>query len=96
VFLFFKQAQAQAQAQAQTGTNTHARVSKKMPSSSSSSSSTALSRPANWQPGHDAFIRRLARNGEDANSILILFETEFPAIKVSRAWIAERMKASVM
>ncbi|KEF55022.1 uncharacterized protein A1O9_08675 [Exophiala aquamarina CBS 119918] len=65
-----------------------------MPSPPPASGSGAPTRPANWQPGHDAFVRRLARNGEDATSVLILFEAEFPAVKVFRAWIEARMKLS--
>ncbi|KIX04235.1 uncharacterized protein Z518_07789 [Rhinocladiella mackenziei CBS 650.93] len=57
-----------------------------MPSSSKST------KPKNWRPEHDDFIRQHARNGEDAMSILILFETEFPNVMLTHEWIAERVK----
>ncbi|EXJ82400.1 hypothetical protein A1O3_06213 [Capronia epimyces CBS 606.96] len=47
-----------------------------------SSSSTKPIRPSNWLPEHDAFIRRHARHGEDATTIVILFETEYSAVRV--------------
>ncbi|OQV10266.1 hypothetical protein CLAIMM_14290 [Cladophialophora immunda] len=68
-----------------------------MPSLRPSSSSThppAAKRPANWTPTHDAFIRDQARNGEDAESIRILFEVEYPGVNVSKAWVVERMGAA--
>jgi hypothetical protein len=34
-----------------------------------------------YLPHHAEFIYHQARNGEDANSILILFETEFPDVR---------------
>lgn len=49
-------------------------------------------KPANWLPEHDAFVRRHARNGEDPESILILFETEYPTVRMSKAWIVEVVK----
>ncbi|KIW76650.1 hypothetical protein Z517_09094 [Fonsecaea pedrosoi CBS 271.37] len=51
-------------------------------------------RPANWTPRHDAFIREQARNGEDAESIRILFEVEYPGVSVSKAWVVERIKVT--
>ncbi len=52
-----------------------------------------------WLPHHDAFVRRHARNGEDARTIVILFETEFPDVDLGvpgsgtkEGWIRERMK----
>ncbi|KIW58973.1 hypothetical protein PV05_03461 [Exophiala xenobiotica] len=51
-------------------------------------------RPENWLPEHDIFVRRQARNGEDVTSILILFETEYPNVKVSKEWIKERTNGS--
>ncbi|EXJ61188.1 uncharacterized protein A1O5_11980 [Cladophialophora psammophila CBS 110553] len=53
-------------------------------------------RPANWVAKHDAFIREQAHNGEDAESIRILFEVEYPGVIVSKAWVLERMKATVV
>ncbi|KIW93147.1 uncharacterized protein Z519_05752 [Cladophialophora bantiana CBS 173.52] len=53
-------------------------------------------RPANWVAQHDAFIREQARNGEDAESIRILFEVEYPGVIVSKAWVLERMKVIVV
>ncbi|KAK7884996.1 hypothetical protein LTR67_010854 [Exophiala xenobiotica] len=47
-------------------------------------------RPENWLPEHDTFVRRQARNGEDVTSILILFETEYPMVRVSKEWVKER------
>jgi glycine/D-amino acid oxidase-like deaminating enzyme len=54
---------------------------------------TKMVRPTGWKAEHDTFVRGLARHGEDANSIVILFETEYPRIKISKAWIMETMKA---
>ncbi|OAL36736.1 hypothetical protein AYO20_04068 [Fonsecaea nubica] len=51
-------------------------------------------RPADWTPRHDAFIREQARNGEDAESIRILFEVEYPGVSVSEAWVVERIKVT--
>jgi hypothetical protein len=36
-----------------------------------------------------AFTQRLLRNGEDVGSVVILLETEFPALvgKVGRGWV---------
>ncbi|OAG41285.1 hypothetical protein AYO21_04448 [Fonsecaea monophora] len=51
-------------------------------------------RPAKWTPRHDAFIREQARNGEDAESIRILFEVEYPGVSVSKAWVVERIKVT--
>lgn len=48
--------------------------------------------PKGWTPTHTAFVKDLARNGEDAGSILILFEAEFPRVVgvtedvVKRVW----------
>ncbi|KAJ9613992.1 hypothetical protein H2200_002128 [Cladophialophora chaetospira] len=64
-----------------------------MPSpAKNTSSSTSIVRPLNWTSQHDAFVREKARHGEDAESIRILFEVEFPGVSVSKAWIGERMK----
>ena len=50
-------------------------------------------RPASWTSTHDAFVKSLARNGEDARSILILLESEYPSLagKVSEGWVRSRM-----
>ncbi|OAP54649.1 hypothetical protein AYL99_11097 [Fonsecaea erecta] len=59
--------------------------------------STVPKRPATWTAQHDAFVREQARNGEDAESIRILFEVEFPAVVgVSKAWVRERMGSVVV
>ena len=63
------------------------------PTSPRSTGSQAPKPPVTWTPKHDAFIREKARNGEDAESIHILFDVEFPAVGgVSRAWVRERME----
>lgn len=36
--------------------------------------------PQGWTPIHTAFVKDLASKGEDAGSILILFEAEFPRV----------------
>ncbi|EXJ81625.1 hypothetical protein A1O1_07690 [Capronia coronata CBS 617.96] len=54
--------------------------------------SIPLVRPKPWLPEHDAFIRRHARNGEDATTIAILLETEYPGVRASKGWIEQRMK----
>lgn len=36
--------------------------------------------PQGWTPTHTAFVKDLASKGEDAGSILILFEAEFPRV----------------
>ena len=41
---------------------------------------------------HDRFIARQTRNGEDLRSILILFETEFPKVKVDAMVLRQRIK----
>ncbi|KIV97564.1 hypothetical protein PV10_01298 [Exophiala mesophila] len=56
-------------------------------------SATKPTRPNGWTAKHDAFIRGCASNHEDVNSTKILFETEFPNIPVSKAWIQSRMNA---
>jgi len=38
--------------------------------------------PAGWKAEHTRFVGDLAERGEDAGSILILFQTEFPAFEV--------------
>ncbi|KAG9778286.1 hypothetical protein KCU88_g4308, partial [Aureobasidium melanogenum] len=63
-----------------------------MPAGRQSTLSASTRQPKSWLPEHDAFIRRHARNGEDATSISILFETEFPGVRVTRDWIGTRMK----
>lgn len=50
---------------------------------------TMPSKPSNWTSKHTAFVARLAKAGEDLNSIVILFETEFPDVKVGKGWIGE-------
>ncbi len=54
-------------------------------------SQAPATRPPNWTSEHDDFVRRQARNGEDPASIVILFETEYPDVKmVSKQWVKER------
>jgi hypothetical protein len=57
-----------------------------------SSPSAPAKQPQNWTSKYDAYIREKARHGEDAESIRILFEVEYPSVGVSKAWIAETMK----
>jgi hypothetical protein len=57
-----------------------------------SSTTISPSQPKGWTSTHDACIRRHIRNGEDALSILILFETEFPAVRVNEAWVRQRLR----
>jgi hypothetical protein len=77
----------------------------KMPSSPSRNTDTtppaataASTARRGWLPAHDAFVRRHGRNGEDADTIVILFETEFPDVALGagpaakKGWIRERMK----
>lgn len=70
-----------------------------MPASSSSSSATkpafglgVAGKPKTWVSEHDAFIRRHAQNGEDATSIVILLETEYPRLRATKGWVQKRMK----
>ncbi|OCT48393.1 hypothetical protein CLCR_04479 [Cladophialophora carrionii] len=71
-----------------------------MPSATTSSSSKKSSispkphHPPDWTTKHDAFVREKARHGEDAESIRILFEVEYPGVKVTKAWISARMKGN--
>lgn len=53
-----------------------------------------VQQPAGWLPAHDAFVRALARNGEDAKCICILLETQFPNMlgRVSKDWVAARVR----
>ncbi len=58
-----------------------------MPTTTTSPLSSA--QPAGWTPTMTAFTQRLLRNGEDVGSVVILLETEFPALvgKVGRGWV---------
>ena len=49
--------------------------------------------PAGWLLQHDAFLRSLARNGEEAKSIQLLLEAEFSALQghVDESWIRWKM-----
>lgn len=61
----------------------------------STSTSTAIARePTSWLPTHDSFVRSSAKEGEDAKTILILLETEFPTLqgKVYEEWVKGRME----
>jgi hypothetical protein len=49
--------------------------------------------PKIWSTTHDAFVRDKAGDGEDAESIRIMFEVEFPGVKATKAWIQSRMRA---
>lgn len=40
--------------------------------------------PTGWKVEYTRFIRDLAAQGEDAGSILILFQTEFPDFELGR------------
>ncbi|MCJ1481668.1 hypothetical protein MMC06_001827 [Schaereria dolodes] len=57
-----------------------------------SSPSTA---PPGWSSHHDVFVRSLASKGEDAETIVILLEAEYPDLvgKVSEGWVGERVGA---
>jgi hypothetical protein len=49
-------------------------------------------KPAAWTADHDAFVCACAANNEDAKTILLLLEAEFPALKgASEAWVKGRM-----
>ncbi|KAI9732615.1 MAG: hypothetical protein M1834_003951 [Cirrosporium novae-zelandiae] len=54
---------------------------------------TTPTAPIGWTPTHDAFIKDLYLKGEDAESIRILLEAEFPAMRgrISKIWIRERV-----
>ena len=49
----------------------------------------SCAQPPNWTPAMTAFTQRLLRNGEDVGSVVILLETEWPALvgKVGRRWV---------
>jgi len=49
-------------------------------------------KPAGWAAEHDIFVRRHAKNGEDASSITILLETEYPRVAVTNAWIKRKVE----
>jgi hypothetical protein len=63
---------------------------------SKSNSTSTITTSRGWNSQHTAFVVNQARNGEDANSILILFETEYPNVKVDLAWIRSLMRAGGM
>lgn len=48
-------------------------------------------RPTDWTPAMTAFVAQLLDNGEEAECVMILLETEFPQLRdqVSEAWIEE-------
>lgn len=53
----------------------------------------ASCKPSGWLPVHDVFVKDLAKKGEDAKSVMILLETEFPSLqgKVGMEWLRKRM-----
>ena len=54
--------------------------------------STTSQKPKSWASTHDTFVAFHARNGEDAASIAILLEAEFPTLApVSEVWVRSRM-----
>ncbi|MCJ1350870.1 MAG: hypothetical protein MMC33_000851 [Icmadophila ericetorum] len=55
--------------------------------------SSSNSRPAGWTSTHDAFVKQCAKNNEDANTIVILLETEYPSLagQVGTGWVRSRM-----
>jgi len=50
-------------------------------------------KPTGWLPVHDAFVKDLTKKGEDAKSVTILLETEYPLLqgKVGMEWVRKRM-----
>jgi len=44
----------------------------------------SLKLPRGWEDAHTRFVQDLAKKGEDAASIVILFETEFPHVKLGQ------------
>ncbi|MCJ1473153.1 hypothetical protein MMC13_001804 [Lambiella insularis] len=67
----------------------------KLPTSTSASTSMAkATEPTSWLSIHDSFVRSSAEEGEDAKTILILLETEFPTLqgKVNEEWVKGRME----
>ena len=54
---------------------------------------TSTTKPAGWLPVHDTFVKDLAQKGEDARSITILIETEYPGLqgRVAVEWIKTKM-----
>ena len=64
----------------------------KMPSTTSKPTSASPTRPNGWSSEHEDFVRRCVRNGEDPESVRILFETEYPKLVVERAWIMKRCR----
>jgi hypothetical protein len=54
-------------------------------------SPNAPQKPTGWSTKHDDFISRHARNGEDATSIAILCEVEFPKVKCQMEWVKRRL-----
>ena len=63
-----------------------------LPTSTSTSTSTFMAiatEQTNWLHTHDSFVRSLAKESEDAKTILMLLETEFPTLhgKVNEEWV---------
>lgn len=70
-------------------------MSKRTPSSTSNTQNQSQSqkhKPKAWASKHDAFVTFHAGNGEDAASIAILIEVEYPELgTVSETWVKSRM-----
>jgi len=52
--------------------------------------------PTGWTHEHEKALMRLARNGEEPRSIVILLETEFPELKIDEKWVKEKVKNVVV
>ena len=51
--------------------------------------------PFSWGLEHDDFVDRLIQCEEDAPSILILFETEYPNVTIDNFWLSHRVATSL-
>ena len=58
--------------------------------------SQAVDLPPGWKIGHTKFVQGLARKGEGAASIVILFETEFPDVKFGQGKKLEDVVRKIM
>jgi hypothetical protein len=48
--------------------------------------------PKGWTAAHEAFLRNCAKNGEDARTIVILLEAEFPKLgKIAESFVKAKM-----
>ena len=57
------------------------------------SPTSSITPPPGWLPMHDGFVQIHADKGEDANSIAILMEAEFPGLRTDpMEWIQERIR----